>query len=174
MRAPMGGNMRAAAVAWCCVAVLLCASAARAEDAWVALVGAGAFDLPLPTDDEDIAPAYALELRMKPGLWHFHPHVGFQGTTDGMVYGFTGVHLDFPIGDHVRVVPSGSVGAYNNGGNGKDLTGLMEFRIGGGLAWRFDNGMRAGVVWYHMSNAGTANENPGAEMMFLEFGYAFP
>src|SRR5262245_54818645 len=171
--APSGGDMRVAAGAWCLLAVLLCAGVARAEDAWVALVGAGAFDLPLPTDDEDIAPAYALELRLKPGLWHFHPHIGFQRTTDRMVYGLARVHLDYPIGEHFRVVPSGSIGAYNNGGNGKDLTGTMEFRIGGGIAWQFTNGLRVGTVWYHMSNAGTANENPGAEMMFLEVGYAF-
>jgi len=170
--------MRGTAVAGCLVAALLYAGAARGDSLWLrddarwlGVVGAGAFDLPLPTDDKDIAPAYMLELRMKPGLWHFHPHVGFQGTTDGMVYGYGGIHLDLPLGDHVRFVPSGSVGAYNNGGNGKDLVGTMEFRIGSGLAWRFDNDWRVGVTWYHMSNAGTANRNPGAEMMFLEVGF---
>ena len=129
---------------------------------------------PLPTDDEDIAPAYELELRLKPGLWHFHPHVGFQGTTDGMVYGYAGLHLDLPIGDHFRIVPHESIGLYDGNGNGKDLGGLMEFRIGGGIAWQFTSGWRIGATWYHMSNAGTANENPGAEMMFLELGFALP
>jgi hypothetical protein len=108
---------------------------------------------------------------MKPGLWYVHPHVGFQGTTDGMVYGYAGIHLDFPIGDHFRIVPSESVGLYSNGDNHKDLGGLMEFKIGGGIAWRFDNDLRIGVTWYHMSNAGTGSSNPGAEMMFLEIGY---
>jgi hypothetical protein len=157
-----------------CLLLALCALAAgaRAEDKWVVLGGFGAFDLPLPTDHEDIAPAYELELRIKPGLWHFHPHLGFQGTTDGMVYGYAGIHLDYPIG-HLRLVPSGSIGLYNNNENKKDLDGLMEFRIGGGVAWQFDSGPRVGVTWYHMSNAGTVDQNPGAEMMFLELGWAF-
>jgi hypothetical protein len=62
-----------------------------------------------------------------------------------MVYGFGGIHLDFPVGDHLRLVPSGSVGAYDNGANDKDLVGTLEFRIGGGMAWRFANGMRLGA-----------------------------
>lgn len=160
--------------ALCAAAALLGVCAARAEDRYLVVLGAGAFDLPLPTDDEDIAPAYAAEFRFKQGLWHFHPHLGFQGTTDGMVYGHAGIHLDLPLGAHLRAVPSGSIGLYNNGGNHKDLVGTMEFRIGGGLAWRFDNDMRVSVVWYHMSNADTANRNPGAEMMFLEVGFPLP
>lgn len=152
--------------------LLLAASSARAEDAWLLLGGLGAFDLPLPNEVKDTAPAYAIELRMRPGLWHFHPHVGFQGTTDGMVYGFAGVHLDFPIG-HLRIVPSGSVGLYDDGENDKNLDGLVEFRIGAGLAWQFDNGFRLGGSWYHMSNAYTSERNPGAEMLFAELGFAF-
>ena len=163
-----------------CAALLLFAIAfgvaagARAEDKWVLLGGLGAFDLPLPNEVKDTAPAYAVELRMKPGLWHFHPHLGFQGTTDGMVYGFGGVHLDLPLGDHLRLVPSGSVGFYDDGENDKNLDGLVEFRIGAGVAWQFASGLRVGGTWYHMSNAYTADRNPGAEMLFLELGFAFP
>jgi hypothetical protein len=149
------------------------AGAARAEDKWVLIGALGAFDLPLPNEVKDTAPAYYAELRLKPGIWHFHPHLGFQGTTDGMVYGFGGVHLDFPIG-HLRLVPSGSVGFYDDGENDKNLDGLVEFRIGAGVAWQFDNGFRLGGTWYHMSNAYTAERNPGAEMLFAEFGFAFP
>jgi hypothetical protein len=47
----------------------------------------------------------------------------------------------------------------------------MEFRVGAGLAWRFENGLRVGASWYHMSNAYTYDDNPGAEMLFLEIGY---
>jgi hypothetical protein len=148
------------------------ASGARAEDRWVLIGALGAFDLPLPNEVKDTAPAYAVELRFPFGLWHFHPHVGFQGTTDGMVYGFGGVHLDFPIG-RLRLVPSGSVGFYDDGENDKNLDGLVEFRIGAGVAWQFDNGLRLGGTWYHMSNAYTAERNPGAEMLFFELGFAF-
>jgi len=142
----------------------------RSDSRWLAIVGGGAFDTQMPTDEEDLAPAYNLELRFKPGLWYFHPHIGFQGTTDGMVYGYLGYHLDFPIGDHLRLVPSGSIGLYYQGDNEKDLGGLAEFRIGGGINWRFDNDWRVGVSWYHMSNAGIYELNAGAEMMFLELG----
>ena len=156
------------------VAAALCAGAARADDRYLVVLGAGAFDLGMPTDIEDTEPAYAAEFRFKQGLWYFHPHLGFQGTTDGMVYGFAGIHCDLPLGDHLRLVPSGSIGLYDHGNNGKNLDGLMEFRIGGGIAWRFDNDWRVGVTWYHMSNANTGDSNPGSEMMFLELGIPLP
>jgi hypothetical protein len=149
----------------------LCGVTARAEDRYVLIGAGGVFDLAMPNEARDRAPAYAFELRLAPGLWHFHPHLGFQGTTDGMVYGHTGIHLDLPLGENLRVVPSGSIGLYDQGSNEKDLGGLMEFRVGAGLAWRFANGLRIGASWYHMSNAYTANSNPGAEMLFLEIGY---
>lgn len=152
--------------------VSLAASRAFAEDRYVLLGAGGVFDLALPNEARDRAGAYALELRLAPGLWHFHPHVGFQGTSDGMVYGHTGIHVDLPLGEYVRFVPSGSIGLYDRGENEKDLGGLMEFRVGAGLAWRFANGLRIGASWYHMSNAYTADENPGAEMLFLEVGAA--
>jgi len=173
--------MRGRASAWLLLALLLGSTVARADDLWMrddarwlVMLGGGGWDLNLPSESEDTEPLYMIELRMKPGLWYFHPHIGFQGTTDGMVYGYGGVHLDLPIGDHFRVVPSGSVGAYDKGGNGKNLGGTLEFRIGGGIAWRFDNDWRVGVNWYHMSNAGTGDTNPGAEMMMLEVGIPLP
>ena len=156
------------------LATALLAGAARADDRYIAVLGAGAFDTGMPNPIEDTEPAYELELRFKQGLWYIHPHIGFQGTTDGMVYGYLGLHTDLPIGDHFRIVPSGSVGLWSQGYNGKDLGGLLEFRVGGGIAWRFDNDWRVGVTWYHMSNANTYNSNPGAEMMFLELGIPIP
>jgi hypothetical protein len=151
----------------------LCA-AARADDRHLVILGGGFYDLEMPTDSVDRAAAYNLELRLRPGLWHFHPHGGFQGTSDGTVYGYAGVHLDFPVGEHLRLVPSGSIGLYGQGENDKDLGGLMQFRIGGGMAWRFDNDWRLGLSWYHMSNAGVYDLNPGVEMMFLELGIPLP
>lgn len=171
MRAFRGCELRIAASLLAAAALL--SGAARADE-YLVVLGAGAFDVGMPTDIEDTEPAYAAEFRFKQGLWHFHPHLGFQGTTDGMVYGFAGIHLDLPLGDRVRFVPSGSIGLYDHGDNGKDLDGLMEFRIGAGLAWRFANGWRVGPVWYHMSNAGMGHSNPGAEMMFLELGIPLP
>lgn len=162
--------MRILVGAWLTSLALL-PSAAPAEDRHLLLGGGGVFDVALPNEAKDRAGAYALELRLAPGLWHFHPHVGFQGTADGMVYGHTGLHLDLPLGEHVRFVPSGSIGLYDRGKNEKDLGGLMEFRVGAGLAWRFANGLRLGASWYHMSNAYTYDDNPGAEMLFLEVGY---
>jgi lipid A 3-O-deacylase len=154
--------MRGRASAGFLVALLLGSTVARADDLWMrddarwlVVLGGGAFDLNLPSESEDTEPLYEIELRMKPGF-----------------YG--GVHLDLPIGDHFRVVPSGSIGAYDKGGNGKNLGGTLEFRIGGGIAWRFDNDWRVAVNWYHMSNADTGDTNPGAEMMMLEVGIPLP
>ena len=66
------------------------------------------------------------------------------------------------------LTPSLAPGLYREGG-GKDLGHVIEFRSSVKLAYRFDNRARLGLDLYHLSNAGLANRNPGANALMLTY-----
>ena len=111
-----------------------------------------------------------LELQFRPDwkLWWIQPMVGGFVTWDGDVFGYLGISIDIPIGDHIIARPSFAPGLYGRG-NGVDLGGTVQFRTGIELAWKFENGMRLGAEFYHLSNAGIYDENPGTESALLTF-----
>lgn len=74
--------------------------------------------------------------------------------------------------DSVFFTPSFAVAAYEDGG-GKDLGGVIEFRTGVELSYRFPNAHRLGVAYQHLSNAGIYDRNPGAENLLLTYSIPF-
>lgn len=114
----------------------------------------------------------ALELRAeyRPAwsLWLIRPLAGLTVTTDGGLYGYAGLLADVPLGAHLRLTPSFAAGLYGEG-QGVDLGSVVEFRSGIEVAWRFDNAVRVGVSFYHLSNAGIGEQNPGTEVASLVF-----
>ncbi len=112
----------------------------------------------------------AVELRIewkgRKQIWAIKPLLGVMATTDGGVYGYGGIGWDLYFGKRVVVTPSFAVGAYRDG-NGKDLGSAIEFRSALELAYRFDNDMRLGLMFYHLSNAGIDDNNPGTEVLSL-------
>lgn len=130
-------------------------------------LAAGYYDI----NDNEGAAEFRIEWKGRKWLWAVKPIVGIMGTSDAAVYGYGGIALDVFFGDRIVATPSFAVGAYEDG-NGKDLGSVIEFRSSLELAWRFDNGSRAGVGFYHLSNAGIDDNNPGTEV--LSFGYSIP
>ena len=57
-------------------------------------------------------------------------------------------------------------GLYLNG-SGPDLGGLVEFRSGAELGYRWESGLRVGLSYDHRSNAGIFPNNPGIETVQL-------
>ena len=96
------------------------------------------------------------------------PMVGGFVTTDGSLYGYGGIYTDFDLSDQVVLRPSFAVGAYSDG-DGKDLGGVLEFRSGIELAWRFANRSRLGLEFTHISNAGIYDHNPGMETLTVNY-----
>ena len=97
-------------------------------------------------------------------------------TNDEAYYGYLGIGIDLYFGKCRCVVlqPNFAVGIFDDGVDhgdgytaGKDLGGGLEFRSGVELAYRFENNMRFGIAFSHISNAGLGDINPGTESLVL-------
>jgi lipid A 3-O-deacylase len=103
------------------------------------------------------------EYRFGDLLWIVAPFVGVMGTGKGAFYGYGGFGFDINFFDKWVVTPTAAVG-YFTPGSGIDLGAHCEFRTGAEFDYRFDNLVRLGVGFYHISNAGIGKQNPGVEM----------
>jgi len=99
------------------------------------------------------------------------PFAGGMLTTDGGLYGYGGVGLDFHPTRTMYIFPNFAAGLYSDG-DGKDLGHAVEFRTGVELGWELQTGSRVGVAVHHISNAGLGDKNPGTEILSLN--YSFP
>ena len=121
---------------------------------------------------KDTAADFRLEYRHGEKLWLFKPWAGLELTADGAVYGLAGLLVDVYFGRRLVVTPSFGAGLYHNG-NGKDLGNQVEFRSQVELAWRFNDQSRLSIAISHISNAGIANRNPGAELLNVYYSIPF-
>jgi len=145
------------------VATLALVTAARAEDTkGLVAIGVGAFDFL----HNNTAAEFRGEYRFANGFYFIKPVVGAFGTTDSSVYVYGGLRADFIFFEHYVVMPVATVGYYDRG-SGKDLGSHAEFKTGVELAYRFDNAMRLGIAFDHVSNAGLTKRNPGEENLLL-------
>ncbi|MFN4284224.1 MAG: acyloxyacyl hydrolase [Alphaproteobacteria bacterium] len=142
--------------------------AARAADRDLLSFGVGAYDV---VQNEDSTAAFQLEYLSGKKLWLFNPFAGVMGTLDSAVYGYAGIAYDLKLSDHWVVTPSIAVGLYARG-DGRDLGSPVEFRSALAVNYQFDNGVRAGLQFYHLSNAGLTEQNPGTEVLLAT--YAIP
>lgn len=138
---------------------------ARAQDASMISFGVGAF---AAFESDDRAAQFELQYRGPALVWWIQPMAGFSATTDGAVYGYLGISIDIPLGPRLVLRPSFAPGLYSRG-SGKDLGHTVEFRSGVELAYRFENNARLGVEFYHRSNAGLDDRNPGENSLMLTF-----
>ena len=80
------------------------------------------------------------------------------------------IRKDFPLGRNWIVTPRFAAGVYHDG-SGVDLGNELEFREGIVLTW-IGQRLRLGVGFYHASNGGLGDNNPGTEV--LEAVLSFP
>lgn len=128
-------------------------------------VGFGIFDLLEEHESSARSLGGSLEIRVGDKLWVFGPAAGVVVNTDGGVYGYGGVYMDVTFGDFV-LTPQAGIGAYHQG-DSADLGGIFQFRVGAGLSYRFENGVRVGLSIAHISNAGIYEDNGGVEEVYL-------
>ncbi len=157
------------------MAVFALASAPRAEA--IGLRGWAIYGGIYNTANEDKPTELGLEYRFDafklaklPAVMALKPAVGVAGTEDGNAWVYGGLRLDLKLGPWV-VTPQFAVSLYEQG-DGRDLGGVVEFRSGLEVAYRFAAGPRIGVLFYHLSNADFYDFNPGSNsfVVTLSFG----
>ncbi len=122
-------------------------------------------------NDNEGAAEFRLEWRGREWRWRLRPLAGVMASSDAAIYAYGGLAAEFDLGRRFVLTPSFAAGLYEDGG-GKDLGSVIEFRSAIELAWKFEGGARLGLMFYHLSNAGIADNNPGTEVLSL--GYAIP
>jgi hypothetical protein len=151
--------------------------AARAEDQALLTLGAGVFDLVSHHTQEFEAEAqyrFAYGFFGGDGVFRgLKPIVGFLGNSAKAFYGYAGFAVPFAFDDdRWEIVPSGAVGAYHKG-DGIDLGGTFEFRLGLDGSYRITENSRLGIALEHISNANTHPKNPGANSIMATWSFAF-
>jgi lipid A 3-O-deacylase len=106
-------------------------------------------------------PEVDIDYRSGTQFWILRPHVGVLAAGDGDYYAYGGLLTDFNLGSRIVLTLNTAIGGY--GGNGYHLGSHFEFRNGAEIAYRFENDWRAGVGFYHISNAGITRDNGGSE-----------
>lgn len=142
------------------------------DDVDLLTVGVGGYHIwkDSKTDFEDTPALFRFEYRPSYYLWIAHPFLGVEATHLGSTYLYGGLMADVRFGDHLILSPSAALGWYSQG-NARDLGHPLEFRTGIEAAWRFDDGMRVGVAFHHLSNAGLSDWNPGIEELTLTLSF---
>lgn len=138
---------------------------AESETDYVSL-SLGYYDI---LDDQEAADFRAEYRWDKPCLWKLSPFVGVEANSDGSLWGGAGLYSDVFLSDNLYLTPSVGVGAYNDGGSGKDLGHTIEFRSQLELGYEFDSLRRLSVGFGHISNAGLDDNNPGTEILSLYY-----
>lgn len=152
-------------LAWLC-SILGPAAYGGEAQGWAASLGG--FDL---TDGS--TPEAGLEYRLAPFAeirqGTLLPAIGISATGDGNVWLHGSLRFDWEINERWIVTPQFGTSLYESG-DGKNLGGLLEFRSGLELTYRFEHGARLGLVFYHLSNAHIYTENPGSNSLVLTCG----
>jgi hypothetical protein len=98
------------------------------------------------------------------------PAVGAMATEQEAYYGWVGGAFFIPLGARWGLIPELGAGYYERG-DGKDLGGSLEFRSGLEATYRPNDTVRVGVGFYHLSNAGLHEVNPGVNSLLLTIGF---
>ncbi|HLI12463.1 MAG TPA: acyloxyacyl hydrolase [Alphaproteobacteria bacterium] len=136
------------------------------EPDFVSIEG-GRFD---PIRNEKTSNEFGAEYRSGIFLWKLKPFVGVGGTTNGSGWGYGGIRLDTYWGRRIIITPSFAIVGYARG-SGKALGSPLLGRSGFDFQYRFDNDMRIGIGFHHMSNGKVFGQknNPGTELVGLTF-----
>ncbi len=96
------------------------------------------------------------------------PAVGAMASSRGALYTYAGFRADIDIGKRWIFSPGAATGLYYREG-GKNLGGPLEFRTHVELSYRLPGDGRIGLCFYHLSNGGLFDFNPGAESLVLTY-----
>jgi lipid A 3-O-deacylase len=97
-----------------------------------------------------------------PRVWRASTVSGLVASARGAFYLYGGLQLRFPLPFEIAASPSLSAGVYEPGA-GPDLGHALEFRSALLLEVPVTSRIRVSAVFFHLSNAGLGERNPGTE-----------
>lgn len=137
------------------------------------VMSVGAFDFRRgELDTHDTRTAFAAEYRAGLGLWVVKPFLGFLATTGGSILGYGGLLAELPVvTDQLFVTPSIAVAGFKPDAS-EDLGSTMVFRSGVEISHPVHELASVGLSYFHVSNGGLADHNPGAESLLMSISRA--
>jgi hypothetical protein len=103
------------------------------------------------------------------GRWGIAPGVGGMYAEHGASAFYGELRKDFWLGRQWVVTPKLAAGVYHDG-SGLELGNEFEFREGLVLSWVGPR-LRLGIGFYHASNGGLGENNPGTEVLEVVLGF---
>ena len=168
-RSKVVGAVRSlAGLAFLALALCVSATSVQADEQRSVALSAGIFRL---GKDDDQGEA-GLGFRFPTNTWKLVVDTGFTYTEDGAYFVFGGLRRDIPLSDRWQITPGFAV-AYYEEGSGKDLGGPIEFRTLIELSHQWPKGNRLALAFYHLSNAGLEEPNPGSNSLVLVYSFPF-
>lgn len=127
-------------------------------------------------DDGEVASA-TTEVH-EPGLWAIGPAevgLGAAGRVDDTGSAWLGVGLSATadLGSRLFLEASVMPGYYSKGSARTDLGGNLQFRSLLGIGYTLSTTTQLSLALDHLSNAGTSNDNPGANTVQLRLQQRF-
>ncbi|MDT8440841.1 MAG: acyloxyacyl hydrolase [Desulfuromonadales bacterium] len=111
-----------------------------------------------------------LEYRVQPlGDWQLRPVLATGWITDAAWHIAAGLKRDFRIDKGWTLTPGFSVLFFEDG----DIVTLgssIQFKSELEISYRFPGQNRLGLAFFHVSNGGLGDKNPGTEALVLSFG----
>lgn len=126
----------------------------------------GSFDVLNATRSAELG----FEVRFAPRAFELRPVVGVAVNSDQGGYVLAGLRRDFDVSERWILTPHFGVTLFGEG-DGKDLGHEIEFRSGIELAVRLNERSRLGFSFYHLSNAGLDETNPGSESLVVVYSF---
>lgn len=147
------------------------APARAAEPAYISL-NAGSIEI----FDPDTRGQAGGEVRFSPRRFRWLPRfipdlspaAGGLFASKGTLYVYGGFRCDLPLGSAWSLSPQLAAGVYSHG-RGINLGGPLEFRSGIEISRALGGRARAGLLLYHLSNAGFYVHNPGTEGLVVTY-----
>lgn len=126
---------------------------------------AGSFDMA-----DDRISELGLEYRLPPvkvkGV-ELIPALGISEASDEAFWIYGSLRYDWKLSDRWIASPQFGVSLFAGGNDGTDLGGPIEFRSGLEISYGLKQGSRVGVLFYHLSNAGIYERNPGSNSLVM-------
>ncbi len=120
-------------------------------------------------DQEEKNSLYGLEFQNKDTFkWNLDAIYGLSTSQENNKYFYFGINKDWHFKRPIVLSSSLSVGLFDNN-QLIDLGHTVEFRTKFTIAYRFKNDHRLGLSIAHLSNSRLSNENPGTEILSMNY-----